>query len=94
MSQFKAAELTKAEWSELGYNPMRRGRMAGDVGAALFFAKGRNAYGDVYARRREQTALTHPDWTPAHSDADARRIMLKSLVEDLMALVGRGGEGR
>lgn len=83
MSQFKAAELTKAEWSELGYNPMRRGRMAGDVGAPLFFAKGRNAYGAVYARRREQTALTHPDWTPAHSDADARRIMLKALVEDL-----------
>jgi hypothetical protein len=83
MSRFKAAELTKAEWSELGYNPMRRGRMAGDVGAALFFAKGRNVYGDVYAQRREQTALTHPDWTPAHSDADARRIMLKALVEDL-----------
>ena len=83
MSQFKAAELTKAEWSELGYNPMRRGRMAGDVGAALFFAKGRNVYGEVYTQRREQTALTHPDWTPAHSDADARRIMLKALVKDL-----------
>jgi hypothetical protein len=83
MSRFKTNELTKAEWSELGYNPTRRGRMAGDVGAPLFFAKGKNVYGAVYARRREQTALTHPDWTPAHSDADARRIMLKALVEDL-----------
>ena len=83
MSRFKASELTKAEWSEQGYSPMRRGRMAGDVGAALFFAKGKNAYGAVYTRRREQTALTHPDWTLAHSDADARRIMLKALVEDV-----------
>ena len=83
MSTFKTSELSKAEWSELGYNPMRRGRMAGDVGVALFFAKGRNDYGAVYTKRRERTALTHPDWTPAHSDADARRIMLKALVEDL-----------
>ena len=83
MSTFKTSELSKAEWSELGYNPMRRGRMAGDVGVALFFAKGRNDYGAVYTARRERTALTHPDWTPAHSDADARRIMLKALVEDL-----------
>jgi hypothetical protein len=83
MSSFRGNELSKVEWSALGYSPMRRGRMAGDVGSALFFAKGRNEYGAVYADRRERTALTHPDWTPAHSDADARRIMLKALVADL-----------
>lgn len=83
MSSFRKGELNKTEWSEAGYSPMRRGRMAGDVGAALFFAKGRNDYGAVYTERRERTALTHPDWTPGHSDADARRIMLKALVADL-----------
>ena len=83
MSRYGAKELTKAEWSEQGYNPMRRGRMAGDVGASLFFAKVKNDYGEVYAKRREQTALTHPDWPPAHSDADARRIMLKVFIKDL-----------
>lgn len=83
MSTYKAKDLSKAEWSQLGYNPMRRGRMAGDVGVALFFAKGKNDYGAVYTKRREHTALTHPDWVPAHSDADARRIMLKALIEDL-----------
>jgi hypothetical protein len=83
MSSFRGNELSKAEWSSLGYNPVRRGRMAGDVGAALFFSKRRNDYGAVYNDRRERTALTHPDWTPAHSDADARRIMLKALVADL-----------
>ena len=57
MSTFRGNELTKAEWSSLGYSPMRRGRMAGDVGAALFFTKARNAYGAVYAERRERTAL-------------------------------------
>ena len=75
--------LTKDEWITAGYNPARRGRMAGDIGAALFFAKDKNAYGAVYAARREHTALTHPDWTKAHSDNDARRIMLKAFVADL-----------
>lgn len=83
MSRYGSKELTKAEWAEQGYSPMRRGRMAGDVGASLFFAKGKNDYGEVYAKRREQTALTHPDWPPAHSDADARRIMLKVFIKDL-----------
>src|SRR4029077_11779940 len=83
VSSIKTGALSAAEWTEAGYNPMRRGRIAGDVGAPLFFAKARNDYGAVYMARRERTALTHSGWTPAHSDNDARRIMLKELVADV-----------
>lgn len=62
---------------------MRRGTIAGDIGVPLFFAKSKNRYGEVYAARRAHTAIAHPDWTKAHSDNDARRIMTKALVEDL-----------
>jgi hypothetical protein len=74
--------LSKDEWIACGYSPQRRGRMAGDIGASLFFHKARNGYGVVYAARRERTALTHPEWSKQHSDNDARRIMLKALVKD------------
>lgn len=75
--------LTDKEWEELGYSPRRRGTVAGVVGAPLFFAKADNAYGAIYTARREHTALTHPDWTKAHSDNDARRIMTKALIKDV-----------
>jgi len=83
VSSIKKGALSAAEWTEAGYSPMRRGRVAGDIGAPLFFAKAKNDYGAVYTSRRERTALTHPDWTPGHSDNDARRIMLKELVADV-----------
>ena len=83
VSSYGKHQLTKPEWTEAGYSPMRRGRVAGDIGAPLFFAKAKNDYGAVYTSRRERTALTHPDWTLGHSDNDARRIMLKELVADV-----------
>lgn len=82
-STWKGGGLTAKEWRDLGYSPVRRGTIAGDVGIPLFFNKSRNAYGAVYAARRAHTALTHPEWTPAHSDNDARRIMTKALIKDV-----------
>jgi hypothetical protein len=75
--------LTKDEWADFGYNPVRRGTIAGDITLPLFFAKTGNVYGAIYTARRAHTALTHPDWTPLHSDNDARRIMTKALVKDV-----------
>jgi hypothetical protein len=40
-------------------------------------------YGQLYADRRAHCELTHPDWTPAHRDKDALRIMFKRLLADL-----------
>jgi hypothetical protein len=40
-------------------------------------------YRDVYDRRRERTAITHPDWTPGHSHNDALRITAKTILKDL-----------
>ena len=40
-------------------------------------------YGAVYEKRREHTAVTHPDWTPKHSQMDGLRIMMKEVVKDL-----------
>jgi hypothetical protein len=82
-STWKAGGLNKKEWQDLGYNGVRRGSIAGDIGIPLFFMKSKNAYGAVYTARREHTALTHPDWSPAHSDNDARRIMTKALIKDI-----------
>jgi hypothetical protein len=42
-------------------------------------------YGEIYAKRREHTAKTHPDWTKAHSRADALRIAMKAYLCDLWA---------
>lgn len=84
MSQWHGKDLTAGEWSEQGYNGNRLGRIVGVAGTPLFLAKDRpGGYGAVYAARRAHTALTHPDWTKAHSDNDARRIMLKAFIADL-----------
>jgi hypothetical protein len=40
-------------------------------------------YRDVYDKRREHTAVTHPDWTPGHSHNDALRIVSKEVLKDL-----------
>jgi hypothetical protein len=66
-----------------GYSPRRRATVYGDIGAPLFFAKGRNYLGQMYKARRAHTASVHPDWTKAHSDNDARRYITKRLLRDL-----------
>lgn len=40
-------------------------------------------YRKVYLRRREHTAITHPDWTKGHSHADARRVTAKAILRDM-----------
>lgn len=47
------------------------------------YGRPKGPYGEDYVRRRERTAITHPDWTKAHSMNDARRIMTKSALRDL-----------
>ena len=40
-------------------------------------------YGQVYFDRRARTAKTHPDWTNKHSQMDALRVTMQSLLTDL-----------
>jgi hypothetical protein len=40
-------------------------------------------YGEIYARRREHTKETHPDWTDQHRRMDALRITMKAFLLDL-----------
>lgn len=77
----------------VGYNPRRRAEIwaitdsmfkhqwAGEKEGVAAHAKG--PFGEVYGRRKEHTLETHPDWTKAHRDNDARRIMSKALVKRL-----------
>ena len=75
--------LTAEDWTTAGYNPARLGQLYGVVTVPLFMCKAKNKYGEVYAKRRERTSVTHPDWTKAHSDMDGRRVMIKSFLSDL-----------
>jgi hypothetical protein len=40
-------------------------------------------YGQLYAKRREITKKSHPDWTPGHRRSDALRITMKAFLKDL-----------
>ena len=40
-------------------------------------------YGEIYAKRRAHTAVTHPDWTKQHAHMDALRVMMKAFLKDL-----------
>lgn len=50
-------------------------------------------YGKVYLDRRAHTAVTHPDWTPAHSHNDALRIISKTILKNLWIESKRIHEG-
>ena len=43
-------------------------------------------YGEVYAKRRARTAITHPDWSKQHAHMDGLRIMMKEVLKDLYLL--------
>lgn len=47
------------------------------------FGRGKGVYGEAYVKRREHTAITHPDWTKMHARNDALRIMMKKFLRDL-----------
>lgn len=86
------------EAAKHGYSPKRRAEIW-TVTDSLFRAQWRGAkedapahalglYGTAYARRKAATE-GRPDWTPAHRDNDARRIMCKFLVENLWRVWNR-----
>ncbi len=74
-----------------GYNPRRRAEIW-TISDSMFKHQWRGAkedrlaqavgpYGAVYARRKAHTETR--GWTDGHRDNDARRVMLKALVEDV-----------
>jgi len=95
VEDWRPRSLTKDEWTELGYSPRRRS-IAYQIGEPLFRAqwvgaaktedgngRPKGPYGEVYARRRAHTAITHPDWTKMHAHKDAMRVMTKTYIRDL-----------
>jgi hypothetical protein len=97
MSSWKGAELTKEQWIAAGYNPRRLAEIFSCVtekvlmhqiegtkknGTEFGLPKGR--YGEIYIRRREQTKISHPDWSKKHAQMDAMRVMACKLMDDLM----------
>ncbi len=44
---------------------------------------GCSPYRRVVDERRQHTAVTRPDWSPAHSLADGKRVAMKALLRDL-----------
>jgi hypothetical protein len=92
---WRPRSLTKDEWVE---NPFSGSRysVAQQIALAIFKQQWTGAaktesgegepsgpYGEIYAARRKHTATTHPDWTKAHANADALRIMMKRFLRDL-----------
>ncbi len=74
-----------------GYNPRRRAEIW-TISDSMFKHQWRGAkeenpahavgpYGNVYAKRKTHTETR--EWTDGHRDNDARRVMLKALVEDV-----------
>lgn len=87
--QRRVADVEMA--AEHGFNPKRRAEIWA-IADSMFkhqwsgakedreaCAKGR--YGEVYSRRK--SATEDRGWTPKHRDNDARRIMMKALLEEL-----------
>jgi hypothetical protein len=89
--------LTKDEWIAHPFSAERYAHMAMQakplrdkqwIGAKKTDdGKGRpdGPYGEVYAARRAHCEITHPDWSDAHRDKDALRVMFKRLLADLWA---------
>jgi hypothetical protein len=91
--------MPEGGWEKVGYSPRRRAEIYGCVADSMSkhqcvgakksdteFGVPKGPYGKVYVARREKTKIDHPDWTKAHSNADALRIMTKSLVADLWSV--------
>lgn len=77
--------LTAEDWTEAGYSPRRRAEIYAVISEPMFRAQSvaQGPYRAIYDRRREATAINHPDWTKAHSHMDGLRIMTKYLIRDL-----------
>lgn len=92
---WRPRKLTAEEWTD---NPFASERYAlmRMIADSLFKAqwigkaktedgkgKPNGPYGEVYAKRAAHTAQTHPEWTPAHVQSDALRVMMKQFLADL-----------
>jgi hypothetical protein len=87
--------LTAEEWIENPFSGERYALMAqiitwlvnaqwiGAAKAGNGEGKPNGPYGELYANRRKQTKISHPDWTPGHRRSDALRITMKSFLKDL-----------
>lgn len=77
--------LTAEQWTDAGYSPRRRAEIYAVISEPLFRAQSvvQGPYRAIYDRRREATAIAHPDWTKAHSHMDALRKMTVILIRDL-----------
>jgi hypothetical protein len=77
--------LSAGEWEVLGYAPKRRAEVFAVIEDPLFRHQSsrKGPYHAIYLKRRERTDETHPDWSKGHSHGDAKRIMIKRLVQDL-----------
>lgn len=65
-----AVWLVNAQWIAAGKSDTGEGKPNGP-------------YGEVYAKRRAHTAITHPDWTKQHSRMDGLRVAMKQFLIDL-----------
>lgn len=77
--------LSADEWTDAGYSPRRRAEIYAVISEPLFRAQSvaNGPYRAIYDRRRLTTEELHPDWSKAHSHADALRVMTKYLIRDL-----------
>lgn len=77
--------LSAEQWTDAGYSPRRRAEIYSCISEPLFRQQSvvNGPYRAIYNRRREATAIAHPDWTKAHSHMDGLRVMTKYLVRDL-----------
>lgn len=77
--------LTAEEWMRAGYAPARLAQVFSCLSEPLLKSQTpvMGPYRQRYDARRARTAETHPDWTKAHSHADALRVMTKKAVSDL-----------
>lgn len=103
----KAGGLNAEEWTRAGYSPQRLGQIYGVVTVPLIMHKSRSKYGEIYAKRRAHTQVTHPEWwvdkdgkpkldkdgkpRSDHGKFDAGRVMTKALIADLWSAWRRSG---
>jgi hypothetical protein len=99
---WRTRTLTAEEWTEHPFSGQRYALMhqiaiwlvnAQWIGAAKSETgegKPNGIYGEVYAKRRAYTAVTHPDWTKQHSRMDGLRVAMKVFLKDLLIEWRRG----
>jgi len=91
-----APPLSAEEWVAAGYSPRRRAEIHSCIGDPMSkhqltsaeksgtkYGHPKGVYGEIYVKRRQETDISHPDWSKDHSRNDALRIMTKAVVADL-----------